>query len=102
MYVLKVTDEFKSWAFFSEMPIPDEEVFNKVDFVEASGADFVDTVAEESDTEEAQEGTDSTYETEEEPTTETESEDEGHLTASQYKRLVWLDLYEQFESETLR
>ena len=37
MYVLKVTDEFKSWAFFSEMPIPDEEVFNKVDFVEASG-----------------------------------------------------------------
>ena len=101
MYVLKVTDEFKSLAFFSEMPIPDQ-VFNKVDFVEASGADFVDTVAEESDTEEAQEGTDSTYETEEEPTTETESEDEGHLNASQYKRLVWLDLHEQFDSETLR
>ena len=55
----------------------DQEVFNKVDFVEESGADFGDTVAQESDTEEAQEGTDdSTYETEEEPTTETETETE--------------------------
>ena len=57
----------------------DEEIDNKVDF-EESGAGFADTVVEESDTEEAHEGTgDSTYETEEEPTTETESEDEGHL-----------------------
>ena len=55
----------------------DQEVFNKVDFVEESGADFGDTVAQESDTEEAQEGTDdSTYETEKEPTTETETETE--------------------------
>ena len=77
----------------------DLEGFNKVDFVEESGGD---TVAEESDTEEAQEGTgDSTYETEEEPTTETESEDEGHLNTSQYKRLVWPVLHEQFISETL-
>lgn len=42
----------------------DQEVFNKVDFVEESGADFGDPFAEESCTEEAQEGTDdSTYET---------------------------------------
>ena len=48
-----------------------------------------------SGTEEAREGTgDSTYETEEEPTTETESEDEGHLNTSHYKRLVWLVLHE--------
>ena len=46
----------------------------------------LEIVVEESDTEEAQEGTDgSAYETEEEPTTETESEDEGHLNTSQYK-----------------
>ena len=79
----------------------DEEIFNKVDFDE-SGAGFADTVVEESDTEEAHEGTgDSTYETEEEPTTETESEDEGHLNTSQYKRLVWPVLHKQFMSETL-
>ena len=78
----------------------DQEVFNKVDFVEESGADFGDAVAEESDTEEAQEGTDdSTYETEEEPTTETESEDEGHLNTSQYKRLVWPVLHEQLSQK---
>ena len=34
----------------------DKEIFNKVDF-EESGADFGDTVVEESDTEEAQEVT---------------------------------------------
>ena len=67
----------------------DQEVFNKVDFVEESGADFGDTVAEESDTEEAQEGTDdSTYETEEEPTTEAESEEDEDLDRSQHKKLV--------------
>ena len=42
-----------------------------------------------------------TYETEEEPTTETESEDEGHLNTSHYKRLVWPVFHEQFMSETL-
>ena len=79
----------------------DQEIVNKVNF-EDSGADFGDTVVEESDTEEAHEGTgDSTYETEEEPTTETESEDEGHLNTSQYKRLVCPVLHEQFMSETL-
>ena len=51
----------------------DQEVFNKVDFVQESGADFGPTVAEERNTEEAQKETDdSTYETKEEPTTETE------------------------------
>ena len=76
----------------------DQEVFNKIDFVKESGANFGNTVAEESDTEEAQEGTDdSTYETEEEPTTETESEEEGNLNTNQYKRLVWPVLHEQFE-----
>lgn len=79
----------------------DKEIFNKVDF-EESGANFGDTVVEESDTEEAQEVIgDSTYETEEEPTTETESEDERHLNTSQYKRLVWPVFHEQFMSETL-
>ena len=69
----------------------DQEIFNKVDF-EESGADFGDTVVGESDTKEAHEGTgDSTYETEE----------EGHLNTSQYKRLVWPVLHEQFMSETL-
>ena len=56
-YALKVTDEFKNMAFFSEMQSYDQEVFKKVDFVDESGADFGGTVAEESDTEEAQEGT---------------------------------------------
>ena len=79
----------------------DQGIFDKVDF-EESGADFGDTVVAESDTEEAHEGTgDSTYETEEEPTTETESEDEGHLYTSQYRRLVWPVLHEQFMPETL-
>jgi len=34
-------------------------------------------------------------------TYETETEDEGHLNTSQYKRLVWPVLHEQFMSETL-
>jgi len=102
MHILKVTYELKIGDLFSEMQSHDQEVFNKVDFVEESGADFGDPFAEESCTEEAQEGTDdSTYDTEEEPTTETESEDEGLLNTSQYKRLVWPVLQEQFESERL-
>ena len=53
------------------------------DFVEESGPVLGDLGAEESDTEEGKGGTDdSSYETEEEATTETESEDEVLLNTS--------------------
>lgn len=72
----------------------DQEVFNKIDFVDDSGTDLGDTVAQKR--------------LRKEPVIvfmrqrrKTESEDEGHLNTSQYKRLVWPVLHKQFMSETL-
>jgi len=75
---------------------------NTGDFVEESGPVLGDLGAEESDSEEGKGVTDdSSYETEEEATTETESEDEVLLNTSQYKRLVSSVVVELFESEAL-
>ena len=77
-----------------------KEMVKREDFVEESGPAVGDLGAEGSDTEEGIGGTDdSTYETEEEPTTETGSEEEVVLNTSQYKRLV-SSIVEFFESET--
>ena len=76
---------------------------NTGDLVEENGPFVGDLGAEESDAEEGKGVTctdDSTYETEEEPTTETESDDEVLLHTSQYKRLV-RSIGGRFESETL-
>ena len=69
--------------FFFFLELQHKEMVDTGDFVEESGPVLGDLGAEESDTEEGKGGTDdSSYETEEEATTETESEDEVLLNTS--------------------